>query len=112
MSRIEKEIKVFIYRTVDDLKTNQVKGAYQQYTIPFVERMTVLDVLNYIYEHYDKTLSYYYSCRIGKCNGCIVNINGKNRQACTTLAKDGIKIGPVKNRQVIKDLLVKFTEKE
>jgi fumarate reductase iron-sulfur subunit len=112
MVKTGENIRVYIYRTGVKLKRNQVKGAYQQYTIPFVERMTVLDVLNYVYKNYDKNLSYYYSCRIGKCNGCIVNIDGKNKQACTTLAKDGIKISPAKGYRAIKDLLVNFSEKE
>ena len=56
----------------------------------------------------NRSLSYYKSCRIGKCTGCMVEVDGKNRLACTTLAKDGMKIGPQKAKKVIKDEMVDF----
>jgi succinate dehydrogenase/fumarate reductase-like Fe-S protein len=112
MLKNAKEINVLVYRSFSALGTDGKKEEYQKYTIPFVERMTILDVLNYIYENYGKNLSYYYSCRIGKCNGCIVNVNGKNKHACTTLAKDGIKISPAKGFRIVKDLLVNFSRED
>jgi len=107
----KKEIKVSVYRGFCELETGIKTGKYQQYKIPFVERMTILDVLNYIYESLDRSLSYYYSCRTGKCNGCIVSVNDKNKYACTTFAKDGLKIGPAKGFRVVKDLLIDFSKK-
>ena len=65
MAEKKEEIKVFVYRGFCELETGIRTGKYQQYEIPFVERMTILDVLNYIYENFDRSLSYYYSCRTG-----------------------------------------------
>jgi succinate dehydrogenase/fumarate reductase-like Fe-S protein len=35
-----------------------------------------------------------------------VEVDGKNKLACTTLAKDGMKIGPAAKRKVIRDLFI------
>ena len=40
-----------------------------------------------------------------------MDIDGKTKLACTTLAKDGMKIGPAKQGKVIKDLFVDFKAK-
>ncbi len=111
MSKSKEKINVLIYRSYDEEENFTKKGEYKKYKIPFEERMTVLDVLNYINENLGRNLSYYYSCRIGKCNGCIVNVNGKNKRACVTLAKDGLKVGPARNFEMIKDLFVDFSKK-
>lgn len=111
MSKSKEEINVLVYRSHDGEENITKKGEYKKYKIPFEERMTVLDVLNYINENLGGNLSYYYSCRIGKCNGCMVNVNGKNKLACVTLAKDGLEVGPAKKFEVIKDLFVDFSKK-
>ena len=107
----KKEIKILIYRGYNAPEGVMKKENYQEFVVPFQERMTVLDVLNYVYERLDRSLSYYYSCRSGKCNGCIVNVDGRNKLACITFAEDGLKIGPAKGFKVIKDLLVDFSQK-
>jgi len=111
MLKDKKEIKVFVYKSFSKLEAGVKEGKYQQYKVPFEEQMTILDVLNYVYESFGRNLSYYYSCRIGKCHGCIVSVNGKNKRACTTLAKDGLKIGPAIGFKLIKDLFVDFSKK-
>ena len=83
-------------------------GSFQEFSIPRQDRMTVLNVLDHIHEHCDRSLAYYKSCRIGKCLGCVVQVNGKNRLACTTLAQDGMRIGPAKGHRTIRDLVVEF----
>jgi succinate dehydrogenase/fumarate reductase-like Fe-S protein len=101
-------IRVKIYYSPKDGEGKGHKGKYAVYEIPYTERMTVLNACNYIYENYGRSLSFYYSCRIGKCLGCLMDVDGKTRLACTTLAKDGMKIGPAKQGKVVKDLFVDF----
>lgn len=46
-------------------------------------------------------------CNSGICMRCIINIDGKNAVSCTTTVpdKDQIVLGPVSNREVIRDLV-------
>lgn len=105
----KKVIKVQLYRSPSqDQEDGAQEGEYREFGIPYKDRMTVLSVLDYIQENYDRSLAYYESCRIGRCSGCIVEIDGKNKLACTTLAKDGMKIGPTKGHRVIRDLVTEF----
>ena len=105
----KKVIHVQIYRSPSQGREDEARGGeYKEYKIPYTDRMTVINVLDYTIENYDRSLAYYKSCRIGKCTGCLVEVDGKNELACTTLARDGMRIGPAKRRAVIKDLVVAF----
>ena len=106
MAEKKKTIRVRIYQSPPDGENTSKKGKYMEYEIPFTERMTVLNVCTYIYENHGRSLSFYYSCRIGKCLGCLMDLDGKTKHACTTLAKDGMTIGPAKKFKVVKDLFV------
>lgn len=108
MAEEKKIIRLHIYQSPENGEGSDEKGKYVEYEIPYTERITVLNACAYVYENYSRTLSFYYSCRIGKCLGCLMDIDGKTKLACTTLAKDGMKIGPAKNAKVIKDLFVDF----
>jgi succinate dehydrogenase / fumarate reductase, iron-sulfur subunit len=107
----KKTIRVKIYRSPEKGEGSGRKGKFVEYEIPYTGRMTVLNACTYVYENFDRCLSFYYSCRIGKCLGCLMDIDGKTKLACTTLAKDGMKIGPAKQGKVIKDLFVDFKAK-
>ncbi len=105
----KKIIQVQVYRSPsEDREDGTQDREYKKYKVPYKERMTILNVLDYIHENDDRSLAYYKSCRIGLCTGCVVEVNGKNKLACTTLAKDDIKIGPAKGRKVIRDLVIEF----
>jgi len=88
------------------------EARYQTYAVPLAGQLSVLNVLQYITEHYDGGLAYYASCRIGKCTGCTVRVNGKSRLACTELVQGDLTLEPVSLDRVIKDLLVKHAGKE
>jgi succinate dehydrogenase / fumarate reductase, iron-sulfur subunit len=107
----QETIRVKIYQSPENGEGSGGEGKFAEYEIPYMERMTVLNVCTYVYENFGRRLSFYYSCRIGKCLGCLMDIDGKTKFACTTLAKDGMKIGPVKQGKVIKDLFVDFKTK-
>jgi len=106
----QKTLKMQVYRSPSqDAEDTDKKGAYKEYSIPYIDRMTIMNVFDYIHENVDRSLSFYKSCRIGKCTGCIVEVDGKNRLACSTLAEDGMKVGPQKGKRGIKDEMVDFS---
>lgn len=78
---------------------------FQEYTIPYTQGTTVMSAIRYIYENLDHSLAFYISCRIGKCAGCHVKVNGKTRLACTTVIDDDVTLEP-KAGKVIRDLVV------
>ena len=68
----------------------------------------VLDILIYIKNFQDSTLTFRRSCREGICGSCSMNINGKNSLAC--LSKLSINkilntIYPLPHMYIIKDLV-------
>jgi succinate dehydrogenase/fumarate reductase iron-sulfur protein len=79
---------------------------FDTFEVPLEEGSSVLQVLNYIYEHLDSSLGFYASCRIGKCKGCHVQVNGKGRMACTTIVTGDLMLEPLPKYKVVKDLLV------
>lgn len=106
-------IKLLVYRSFQQEQEDvNCDGEYKEYKIPYKEKMTILSALNYIKENLDSSIAYYTSCRIGKCTGCLIEVNGKNKLACVTLLKNGMKIGPVKKYKIIRDLVVDFSNKK
>ena len=84
----------------------------QTYEVPpFCTAVKVMDVLDYIYENLDHTLSYYKhsTCNQGICGRCAVKVNGSYRLACVaqvTPDTDHLLLEPVPGG-IIKDLVVK-----
>jgi len=100
-SKTEKPINVEIERF--DPETG--KSWRQRYEVPLQSGWSVLNVLTWIYENVDPTLGYYYSCRIGKCNGCNCMVNGKKKLTCNTLADGDMILEPLPEYQASKDLI-------
>ncbi len=76
------------------------------YEVPLEEKMSVSNVLEYIGNNLDTSLAFYTSCRIGKCMGCGMRINGKRGLACTTLVERDLVLEPDDRYPVIRDLVV------
>lgn len=73
----------------------------------------VLDALLYIKNNIDEKLTLRRSCREGVCGSDGMNINGKNRLACTTHLsgiKEPVVIRPLPGLPVIRDLVVDMTQ--
>lgn len=73
----------------------------------------VLDVLITIKNKMDETLTLRRSCREGVCGSDGMNINGKNRLACTThltSLKEPVVIRPLPGLPVVRDLVVDMTQ--
>lgn len=99
-----RKINVKIYR-FDSWQAN-AKERYDSYVVPIVEQgTTVMNVLHYIIEHCDSSLTYYSSCRRGACAGCAVRVNGKPRLACLEIVSGDLVLEPIQKDKVIKDLL-------
>ena len=81
------------------------ESRYETYEVPYIEGMTVGNALDYIKDNIDGSIAYYVSCRIGKCLGCTVTIDGKNSLFCTTPLTQDMTIEPLRGHRVIKDLV-------
>lgn len=91
-----------------------VRSWWQEYEVEARERDTVLDLLLKIRERQDHTLAFRHSCQMGSCGSCGMVINGKPSLACQTrvldLKTDVIRVEPLYNFPVIRDLVVDLTD--
>lgn len=76
-------------------------------------QIMVLDILFYIKDRYDSTLTFRRSCREGICGSCAMNINGLNTLACLKSIQPKsfqfLTIYPLPHMLVIKDLICDLT---
>ncbi len=97
-------LKVSIWRG------NKISGALQDFMVPSLDNQTILDVVTYIQQNIDPTLSYRYACRVGMCGSCAMMVNGTPRWTCRTHVSKVIgdnhemTLEPLRNLPVIKDL--------
>lgn len=103
MSEITKTMEVSVWRGSGD------QGAYETFSVPAQDNQTVLDVVSWIQQTVDPSLTYRYACRVGMCGSCAMMVNGQPRWTCRThvkrvLADGKLQIGPLRNLPVIKDL--------
>ncbi len=85
---------------------------YKDYEVP-VQGLTVLQVLEYIYEHHDRTLAFRYGCDgsgPARCGACVVEVNEVPVLACRQEAKENMIVNPHRKFKVIKDLVVDFEQ--
>ena len=84
-------------------------GHFERFRVPAYPSQTVLDVVSWIQQNADPTLSYRFACRVGMCGSCAMMVNGVPRWTCRThvskVLQDGkLRIEPLRNLPVIKDL--------
>ncbi|MCF6309277.1 MAG: 2Fe-2S iron-sulfur cluster-binding protein [Sulfurimonas sp.] len=70
------------------------------------KNVTLLETLNEIKTTQDSSLTFASGCRSSICGSCSVRVNGREVLACSYHAKDGDLIEPLKNSEVIRDLVV------
>ena len=99
------KLKIFRYNPETDKKPY-----YETYKVDAEPTDRVLDLLEYVKDYIDGTLSYRRSCAHGVCGSDAIRINGVNRLACKVLVKDlgtsKIRIEPLLGMGVHKDLIV------
>ena len=91
------------------------EGTFQEFDVPRHPSQTVLDVVTYIQRTLDPTLAYRFACRVGMCGSCAMTVNGVPRWTCRThvdrvASDDRLRIGPLKNLPVIRDLVTDMRE--
>ncbi len=90
------------------------KGPYwQEFRFPYRDDMVVLDGLTHIKDWIDPTLTFRWSCRMGICGSCGMDVNGKPKLTCGTYIKDVARGGvvtvePLTAFNTIKDLVTDF----
>jgi succinate dehydrogenase/fumarate reductase iron-sulfur protein len=100
------KIKVKCFRFDPSLEK---EPRYENYEVPVDTEMSVLDVLDYIYENIDASLAYRRNnaCNRGLCGDCMLKINGKALLACQQLVKGDLVVEPLSKEKVLRDLVVK-----
>jgi succinate dehydrogenase/fumarate reductase iron-sulfur protein len=105
-TRVEKTVEFKISRFDPEKKKHYVST----FKVPIRKGTTLLDALLYIKDHFDDSLTFRQSCRMGICGDCATNVNGKPMLACYTqvmdLGADSLTVEPLSNSPVIKDLVV------
>ncbi len=109
MSAGQKEIEVSVWRG------SSRGGDYEAFQVPQRESQTILDVVTWIQQNSDPSLSYRFACRVGMCGSCAMMVNGQPRWTCRTHVQKVIKdnrlqIAPLRNLPVIRDLAVDMSE--
>jgi fumarate reductase iron-sulfur subunit len=87
---------------------------WQDYDVPLRDEWTVLDALNYVKNEVDPTLSFRWSCRMGICGSCGMNVQGEPRLSCATFLVDcapgPIRVEPLANFPVVRDLVIEMSD--
>lgn len=71
-----------------------------------LEGVTLLEALNAIKTKQDATLTFSSGCRSGVCGSCAVRVNSKEVLACEYKLQDGDIIEPLRNMEILRDLVV------
>lgn len=93
-------MKINIRRFNKELSTESTITKYE------VNNTNLLKVLIEIKEEIDSSLSFRCGCKSGVCGSCAVKVNGVERLACKVFIKEDDLIEPLKNIELIKDLIV------
>lgn len=82
---------------------------WEEYRIPYLPGLTVLDGLWKIKETLSPSLAWRSSCRMGVCGSCGMLINGSPRLACNTQISDlgtpVVSVAPLPNFEILRDLV-------
>src|SRR5262245_18779467 len=91
------------------------QGRFQTFHVPRREHQTILDVVTDIQREQDATLAYRFACRVGMCGSCAMVVNGRPRWTCRTRVSEAVtadgtlRLEPLRNFTVVKDLAVEMT---
>ena len=82
----------------------------ETFEVPYSEKTSVLDTLDWIKENVEPSLTYRWSCRSGICGSCGVMVNGRPVLGCETSVAgyrtSGITVAPMAHAEVQRDLAV------
>jgi succinate dehydrogenase / fumarate reductase iron-sulfur subunit len=86
-------------------------GRMDEYVVPVEPGMSIFNVLDWIRNEIDPTLAFPISCRIGKCDICLLKVDGKTRWSCTEPPYDGVVLEPLDRYEVLKDVVIDWEKK-
>src|SRR4051812_16828535 len=84
----------------------------QEFAVPYQKWMRVLDALNWIAENAAADLGYRWFCGSKMCGTCAVRMNGREVLACWEAVEPEMRIEPLRNLPVVRDLVVDRTPYE
>ena len=109
MSEATIQLEVFRYRPDES-----GESFFQTYDVPLKDDWVILDALNHVKDEIDATLSFRWSCRMGVCGSCGMNVNGEPVLTCAKFLKDyapgPIRVEPLAHFPIIRDLVVDITD--
>jgi fumarate reductase (CoM/CoB) subunit B len=79
---------------------------HEEYDVPEVPGMRVLDVLDYIHERLAVDIAYRWLCGVKRCGTCAVTVNGSPALACWEPAQPEMTIEPLRGLPVVRDLVI------
>jgi len=97
-----------VYRYDPDVPDKETPY-YDDFHVPFVKGMTLLDALIYARDTYDSTLTFRHSCRQAICGSDAMFVNGRQRLCCKTQLselEEPVRVEPLPHQAVVKDLVV------
>jgi len=85
-------------------------GRRDVFEVPYDDRTSVLDALQWVKDHADPTLTFRWSCRMAVCGSCGVMVNGRPVLGCETFVRgyrtSGLVVEPLAHAAVLRDLVV------
>ena len=99
--------------SVKILRSDGERGAHwQEFRTPYHKAMRVLDALNAIALNDAPDLAYRWFCGSKMCGTCAVRMNGREVLACWEAVEPEMRIEPLRNLPVVRDLVVDRTPYE
>jgi len=90
MTERNMKIRVTRYRPEQDDKPWD-----QEFEVPFNRDSSILEILGYIKDNLEPSLSYRWSCRMAICGSCGFMINGEPKLGCKTFIRDYVDAGEI-----------------
>ena len=106
----ERQITLEVLRYRPESESEPV---FQSYQVPCQEEWVVLDALNYIKDHLDRSLSYRWSCHMAVCGSCGMVVNDTPMLSCKAFLRDlpdHIRVEPLHNFPIERDLMVSLDD--
>jgi fumarate reductase iron-sulfur subunit len=102
-------LEVFRFRPDEEDATS-----FQTYEVEYRDDWVVLDALNFVKNELDGTLSFRWSCRMGICGSCGMNVNGEPVLTCAAYLRDyapgPVRVEPLSHFPVVRDLVIDLTD--
>jgi succinate dehydrogenase/fumarate reductase iron-sulfur protein len=96
-------VKCEVWRSDGD---GGVNGRYDSFVFEVAPTETVLGILVKINHDVDSSLAFRFACGVVKCGECAVEVNGTPCLACKKMVEEEMKIRPLPELPLIKDLVI------